>query len=193
MADPLRSLPVFTETLDLGAPQWVQAGRGYLRNAGVPDSDHVQRLIEKIEPRAMATYASYLESMSIFGPANISQLEEFLITWNGNISTGAEYSLQLENLQYTSGPIVKFNNEFSMLINRNKLLPNNADTIYRYINKFRSKQYVHTRLLEAKFEKLADAMSRAITLVSTTNTTASMSTRTSAIVHAGPEDMDVDR
>ncbi|KAJ2748340.1 hypothetical protein GGI19_006155, partial [Coemansia pectinata] len=150
-------------------------------------------LIEKIKLRAMATYASYLESMDSFGPINISQFEKFLIMWNGNISTGAEYLLQLKNLQYTGRPIVKFNNEFSTLINCNKLLPNNTDTIYWHINKFQSKQYIHTQLLEDKFEKLADAMSRAITLVSTTNTTASMPTHTSAIVHAGPEDMDVDR
>ncbi|KAJ2039906.1 hypothetical protein H4S03_001393 [Coemansia sp. S3946] len=193
MTDPLRSLPVFTETSELSAHQWIIAGRVYLRNAGVPDNDHVQRLIEKIEPRALATYGSYLDTMNIFGPVNISQLEEFLIMWNNNISTGAEYSLQLENLQYTGGSIVKFNNDFSMLINRNALLPNNTDTIYRYINKFRSRQFVHMRLLEAKFDKLSEAMSRAITLISMTNTTASMSSRSATIVHSGPEDMDVDR
>ncbi|KAJ2416440.1 hypothetical protein GGI10_000977, partial [Coemansia sp. RSA 2530] len=193
MPDPLRSLPVFTETLELGASQWVQAGLGYLRNAGISKDDYVKRLVEKIEPRAMASYGSYLDTKGIIGSVTIPQLEEFLLTWNGNISTGAEYSLQLEKLQYTSGPIVKFNHEFSTLVNRNNLDVSNADTIYRYINKFPAASYVHNRLLEAKFDKLADAMNRAVVLVGTTNSANSIATRSSTAVHLGPEDMDVDR
>ncbi|KAJ2733221.1 hypothetical protein IW152_003220, partial [Coemansia sp. BCRC 34962] len=193
MPDPLRSLPVFTETLELGAPQWIQAGLGYLRNAGISKDDYVKRLVEKIEPRAMASYGSYLDTKGIVGSVTIIQLEDFLLTWNGNISTGAEYSLQLEKLQYTGGPIVKFNHEFSTLVNRNNLDANNTDTIYRYINKFPAASYVHNRLLEAKFDKLADAMNRAIVLVGATNSAKSVATRSHAIIHSGPEDMDVDR
>ncbi|KAJ2813870.1 hypothetical protein GGI24_006489 [Coemansia furcata] len=113
MLDPLRSLPVFTETLELGTAQWIQAGQGYLQNAGIAETDYIQHLVKKIKPRAMASYESYLETKSIVGAINISQLEEFLLTWNSNISTGTEYSMQLEQLQYMGGPIVKFNHEFS--------------------------------------------------------------------------------
>ncbi|KAJ2488179.1 hypothetical protein IWW37_004960, partial [Coemansia sp. RSA 2050] len=193
MPDPLRSLPVFTETLELGAPQWIQAGLGYLRNAGISKDDYVKRLVEKIEPRAMASYGSYLDTKGIVGSVTIIQLEDFLLTWNGNISTGTKYSLQLEKLQYTGGPIVKFNHEFSTLVNRNNLDINNTDTIYHYINKFPAASYVHNRLLEAKFDKLADAMNRAIVLVGTTNSAKSVATRSHTIVHSGPEGMDVDR
>ncbi|KAJ2806837.1 hypothetical protein H4S07_003712, partial [Coemansia furcata] len=93
-------------------------------------------LVKKIEPRAMASYESYLETKSTMGAINISQLEEFLLTWNGNISTGAEYSIQLEQLQYIGRSIVKFNHEFSTLVNCNNLDPNNLDNIFHYINKF---------------------------------------------------------
>ncbi|KAJ2813923.1 hypothetical protein H4S07_000297 [Coemansia furcata] len=107
---------------------------------------------------AMATQIkskeSYLETKSIMGAVNISQLEEFLLTWNGIISTGAEFSMQLEQLQYMGGPIVKFNHELSTLINCNNLDPNNLDTIFCYINKFIRKPYVHTCLMEARFDKL---------------------------------------
>ncbi|KAJ2813704.1 hypothetical protein H4S07_000485 [Coemansia furcata] len=193
MLDPLHSLPVFTETLELGAAQWIQAGRGYLQNAGIAETDYIQHLVEKIEPRAIASYKSYLETKSIMGAININQLEEFLLTWNGNISTGAEYSMQLEQLQYTGGPIVKFNHEFSTLVNHNNLDPNDSDTIFCYINKFVRKPYVHTCLIEAKFDKLQDAMERAISIVSTLNTSTSITTHSTAIVHSGPKDMDVDR
>ncbi|KAJ2824390.1 hypothetical protein FBU31_004007 [Coemansia sp. 'formosensis'] len=193
MLDPLRSLPVFTETLELGTAQWIQAGQGYLWNAGIAETDYVWHLVKKIEPRAMASYESYSETKSIMGVINISQLEEFLLTWNSNISTGAEYSMQLEQLQYMGGPIVKFNHEFSTLVNHNNLDPNNSDTILCYINKFIGKPYVHTHLMEAKFDKLRDAMERAISIVSTLNTSTSITNRSTAIVPSGPKDMDVDR
>ncbi|KAJ2821742.1 hypothetical protein FBU31_004808, partial [Coemansia sp. 'formosensis'] len=134
-----------------------------------------------------------MQTKSIMGAVNINQLEEFLLTWNGNISTGAEYSMQLEQLQYTGRPIVKFNHEFSTLVNCNNLDPNNSDTIFHYINKFIRKPYVHTCLMEAKFDKLWDAMERAISIVSMLNTSTSITTHSTAIVPSGPEDMDVDR
>ncbi|KAJ2811673.1 hypothetical protein H4S07_001906, partial [Coemansia furcata] len=141
----------------------------------------------------MASYKLYLETKSIMGATNINQLEEFLLTWNGNISTSAEYSMQLEQLQYIGRPIVKFNHEFSTLLNCNNLDPNNSGTIFCYINKFVGKPYVHTCLMEARFDKLWDAMERAILIVSTLNMLMSITTHSTAIVHLDPKNMDVDR
>ncbi|KAJ2827905.1 hypothetical protein GGI24_002537 [Coemansia furcata] len=101
--------------------------------------------------------------------------------------------MQLEQLQYTGRPIVKFNHEFSTLVNCNNLDPNNLDTIFHYINKFIRKPYVHTHLMEAKFAKLWDAIERAILIVSSLNMSTSITTCSTAIVLLGPKDMDVDR
>ncbi|KAJ1955308.1 hypothetical protein GGI12_005590 [Dipsacomyces acuminosporus] len=164
--DPLRSLPLFTETLEMGASQWLSAGQGYLYVAGIPEEDHACLLAEKIEPNAMASYRSFMSVKGIENLPSITDLEEFLLTWNGNVATEAEYSKQLEELKYTGGPITKFNNDYATLVKRNELDERHRDTINRYINKM--PPIYRARLLEKKdYKNIREVMTRAVVLITT--------------------------